>query len=154
MSTSMHKNSQIKVPHNSGLNMSKIPTDSGTGKENDLQKLYVQDIDKENRLSKITSLYGKGFSQEEIANQIGVDQSTISRDLQLIKREARTQIDKYLASDVLLENIRYLAGSNDVIRELWEVVQDGYSEPRERISALKLLLDAYEKRHQRLICEP
>jgi DNA-binding NarL/FixJ family response regulator len=60
------------------------------------------DIEKENRLSKIISLYSKGLTQSEIAQEIGVDQSTISRDLQLLKHEARKKIEKYLNEDILI----------------------------------------------------
>ncbi len=153
MSTKLHKNSGIKVPQDSSFNTTNILINSDTPNVNGLPRISAQDIEKENRLSKVISLYSKGFSQEQIAAQIGVNQCTISRDLQLIKQEAKSQIDKFL-KDISFEHTRYLAGSNEVIRELWEVVQDRYSEQKERISALKLLLHAYDKRHQRLIGEP
>ena len=54
-------------------------------------KITVLDIERENRLSKVTSLF-KGLNQEEIALELHVDQSTVSRDLQLIKQEARKQV--------------------------------------------------------------
>lgn len=54
-------------------------------------KIAVLDIEKENRLSKVISLYSKGLSQEEIAQELHVDQSTVSRDLHFIKHEARKQ---------------------------------------------------------------
>jgi DNA-binding MarR family transcriptional regulator len=41
----------------------------------------VVDIEKENRLSKIISLYSKGHTESEIAERVGVDQSIVSRDL-------------------------------------------------------------------------
>jgi len=34
-----------------------------------------------------TSLYSKGLNQEEIAPELHVDQSTVSRDLQFIKKQ-------------------------------------------------------------------
>jgi DNA invertase Pin-like site-specific DNA recombinase len=45
-----------------------------------LENLPSIDIEKENRLSKIISLYSRGRTQSEIAKELGVDQSTISRD--------------------------------------------------------------------------
>jgi DNA-directed RNA polymerase specialized sigma subunit len=70
-----------------GGNNSKINTDTISA------KITVLDIERENRLSKVTSLYSKGLNQEEIALELHVDQSTVSRDLQLIKQEARRQVD-------------------------------------------------------------
>ena len=46
-------------------------------------KITVLDIEKENRVSKVISLYSKGLSQEERAQELNVDQSTISRDITL-----------------------------------------------------------------------
>ncbi len=57
-------------------------------------KITLLDIERENRLSKILSLFSKGLNQEEIAHELHVDQSTVSRDLQLIKQEARKQVER------------------------------------------------------------
>jgi DNA-binding transcriptional regulator LsrR (DeoR family) len=47
------------------------------------------------------SLYSKGLNQEEIAQDLHIDQSTVSRDLQFIKQQAKKQIEKYLREDIL-----------------------------------------------------
>jgi DNA-binding NarL/FixJ family response regulator len=73
------------------------------------QNLPVLDIEKENRLSRIISLYSKGLTQAEIAEELSVDQSTVSRDLQFIKQEAKKKIEKYLNEDILFEYLRYIA---------------------------------------------
>jgi orotate phosphoribosyltransferase-like protein len=46
-------------------------------------KMTVLDIE-ENRLSKVISLYSKGLNQEEIAQELHVDQYTVSRDAHFI----------------------------------------------------------------------
>jgi DNA-binding MarR family transcriptional regulator len=103
------------------------------------------DIEKENRQSKIISLYSRGRTQSEIAKELGVDQSTISRDLQLLKQEAKRNIEKYLNEDILMEYLRYIAGSNEVIRELWEIIHK-YATLRSKMLALSLLMQTYNKR--------
>jgi len=123
-------------------------------KESDLEILSDEDIERENRYSKIISLYSKGLNQDEIATQLGVNQSTISRDLQLIKSQTRIQLNKYFRNDILFEFISYLSSSNEVIKELWEIVNTSYDEPKPKINALKLLMQAYEKRHQRVVGGP
>jgi len=154
MSMNMHKNSQIKLPQDSVIDANKGPHSSDVNNENGFTEISELGIEKENRLSKIISLYSKGYSQDEIAAKLGVNQSTVSRDLQFIKKQARSQIDKYLRKDILFEYTRYLAGSNEVIKELWGVIEDEYCEHKEKINALKLLSQAYDKRHQRLVEAP
>jgi transcriptional regulator with XRE-family HTH domain len=119
-----------------------------------VENLAPIDIEKENRLSKIISLYSKGLTQSEIAQEIGVDQSTISRDLQLLKQEARKKIEKYLNEDILFEYLRYIAGSNEVTRHLWEIVQSQRTPIKDKTNALSLLMQFYNKRLELLIGGP
>ena len=104
-------NAQIKKKYGGIVN-------SGSNNDTQSSKITVLDIERENRLSKVISLFSKGLNQEEIAHELHVDQSTVSRDLQFIKQEARKQVEKYLREDILLEYLRYMAGSNEITREL------------------------------------
>ena len=113
----------------------------------------MTDIEKENRLSKIISLYSKGHTQSEIAERVGIDQSTVSRDLQFIKQEAKNKIEKYLNEDILFEYLRYIAGSNEVTRHLWELVQNEEN-AKDKMNALSLLMQCYNKRLEMLIGGP
>jgi transcriptional regulator with XRE-family HTH domain len=119
-----------------------------------IQNLPVLDIEKENRLSRIISLYSKGLTQAEIAQELGVDQSTVSRDLQFIKQEAKKKIEKYLNEDILFEYLRYIAGSNEVTRELWGIVQNENITTKDKTNALSLLMQSYNKRLEMLIGGP
>jgi transcriptional regulator with XRE-family HTH domain len=121
---------------------------------NSIQNLPVLDIQKENRLSRIISLYSKGLTQAEIAQELNVDQSTVSRDLQCIKQEGKKKIEKYLNEDILFEYLRYIAGSNEVTRKLWEIVQDERVMTKDKTNALSLLMQSYNKRLEALIGGP
>ena|SRR5215208_3779333 len=121
---------------------------------NNIQNIPVLDIEKENRLSRIISLYSKGLTQAEIAQELGVDQSTVSRDLQFIKQEAKKKIEKYLNEDMLFEYLRYIAGSNEVTRELWGIVQNEKTMTKDKMNALSLLMHSYNKRLEMLISGP
>jgi transcriptional regulator with XRE-family HTH domain len=105
-------------------------------------------------LSKVISLFITGLTQSEIAQEIGVDQSTISRDPQFIKQEAKKKIEKYLNEDILFEYLRYIAGSNEVTRQLWEIVQNQRSSNKDKTNALSLLMQFYNKRLELLIGGP
>jgi hypothetical protein len=99
-------------------------------------------------------LYSKGLNQEEIAHELHVDQSTISRDLHFIKLEARKQVEKYLREDILFEYLRYMAGSNEITRKLWEIVKNGNSTIKEKTYALAQLMQSYNSRLQTLTSGP
>jgi transcriptional regulator with XRE-family HTH domain len=146
----MHKNTSEQ------LNSQTATTDrtSDANQNSSIQNLPVRDIERENRLSKIISLYSKGLTQAEIAQDLGVDQSTVSRDLQYIKQEAKKKIEKYLNEDILFEYLRYIAGSNEVTRELWGIVQNEKAMTKDKMSALSLLMQSYNKRLEMLIGGP
>ena len=148
MNSSLHKRPTLT----SGI------ASKATGKSNlkpdQLENLSTIDIEKENRLSKIISLLSKGLTQSEIAQELDVDQSTISRDLQLLKQEAKKKIEKYLNEDILFEYLRYIAGSNEVTRHLWEIVQNQKTPTKDKTNALSLLMQFYNKRLELLIGGP
>ena len=100
------------------------------------------------------SSWNKFNNKEEIAQKLNVDQSTVSRDLQFIKQEARKQIEKYLREDILFEYLRYMAGSNEITRKLWEIAQDKDTTIKEKSNALSLLMQSYNSRLQTLTAGP
>jgi transcriptional regulator with XRE-family HTH domain len=150
MTSLMHKNTQEQL--NSKMTTDRISA-VNQGNSN-IQNLPVLDIEKENRLSRIISLYSKGLTQAEIAQELGVDQSTVSRDLQFIKQEAKKKIEKYLNEDMLFEYLRYIAGSNEVTRELWGIVQNEKIMTKDKMNVLSLLMQSYNRRLEMLIGGP
>jgi transcriptional regulator with XRE-family HTH domain len=147
----MHKNTQKQL---NSETTTTARTSAVNRNSSSIQNLPVLDIEKENRLSRIISLYSKGLTQAEIAQELGVDQSTVSRDLQFIKQEAKKKIEKYLNEDILFEYLRYIAGSNEVTRELWEIVQNEKTMTKDKMNALSLLMQSYNKRLEMLIGGP
>jgi hypothetical protein len=114
MSLRMHKN--IAPKNNVDGKKRDRPNDSSNINTDTLPtKITILDIERENRLSKVISLYSKGLNQEEIAQDLHLDQSTVSRDLQFIKQEARKQVEKYLREDILFEYLRYMASGSESI---------------------------------------
>lgn len=113
MSSTVHKSTSSKIV--TGLKNNSSAAISSTDKNNQkasikgnmtaASKIAVIEIEKQNRLSKVISLYSKGLNQEEIARELYIDQSTVCRDLQYIKHEARINIEKYLREDILFEYV-------------------------------------------------
>jgi predicted transcriptional regulator len=169
MSATMHKNPRLKMlmdrryHTNANTNTKKeyheVRKKKGSNytttiKSNLATKITVLDIEKENRLSKVISLYSKGLNQEEIAQELHVDQSTVSRDLRFIKHEARKQIERYLREDILFEYMRYMAGSNEITRKLWQIVENESATTKEKTNALSILMQSYNSRLQTLTAGP
>src|ERR671918_624123 len=150
----MHKMTSPLHKKTTTPELSSKATSKSSLKPAQLENLPNVDIEKENRLSKIISLYSVGRTQSEIAKALGVDQSTISRDLQLLKQEAKRNIEKYLNEDIIMEYLRYIAGSNEVTRKLWEIVQDANVSTKDKTQALSLLMQSYNKRLEVLIGGP
>lgn len=150
----MHKDLPSEPRNHTITNTKKEVTDAATMKANLSPKIAVLDIEKENRLSKVISLNSKGLSQEEIAQELNVDQSTISRDLHFIKHEARKQIERYLRDDILFEYMRYMAGSNEITRKLWQIVENESATTKEKTNALSILMQSYNSRLQTLTAGP
>src|SRR5438093_6271120 len=140
--------------HKISVSVHKNITEKSTRVSTNDTKITVLDIERKNRLSNVISLYSKGLNQEEIAFELHVDQSTVSRNLQLIKQEARKQVEKYLREDILLEYPRYMTGSNEITRRLWEIVQNENTTTKEKMNALSQLTQSYNSRLQTLTAGP
>jgi hypothetical protein len=54
----------------------------------------------------------------------------------------------------LFEYVRYMAGCNEIIRHLWEIVQDNDTNTREKTIALSCLMQSYNSRLQTLTTGP
>ena len=92
MSTALHK--RIPKTSLSEMNENIINLNNNNDDKNTENfPLPSLDIARESRLSKVVSLYSKGLNQEEIAQELHIDQSTVSRDLQFIKQQAKKQIE-------------------------------------------------------------
>ena len=55
-----------------------------------------EDLEHQDRLSKVLMCHSKGYSQSEIARKLNVNQSTVSRDISDLKKKVRGSLDLYL----------------------------------------------------------
>jgi transcriptional regulator len=119
--------------------------------------LEGSDIEHQDRLVKVLTLHSKGFSQSEMAKKLNVNQSTVSRYLDEIRRKARKTLDLYMKEEIPNELQIYISGLNEITKNLWEIVEDKQNPKittRDRIYALSLLMQSYSKRMQMLIGGP
>jgi transcriptional regulator len=119
--------------------------------------LEGSDIEHQDRLVKVLTLHSKGFSQSEMAKKLNVNQSTVSRDLDEIRRKARKTLDLYMKEEIPNELQIYISGLNEITKNLWEIVEDKQNSKittRDRIYVLSLLMQSYSKRMEMLIGGP
>jgi DNA-binding transcriptional regulator GbsR (MarR family) len=105
------------------------------------------------RPARVLAMYTKRLTQGEIAEALGVNQSTVSRDLKQLrkrlKKEVRTDV-----FDNLWEFSRYLSGTDMVIKRMWEIAEDKEIAPKERMEALVQLMDFYAGRGLDVLLSP
>ena len=119
--------------------------------------LEGSDIEHQDRLVKVLTLHSKGFSQSEMAKKLNVNQSTVSRYLDEIRRKARKTLDLYMKEEIPNELQIYISGLNEITKNLWEIVEDKQNPKittRDRICVLSLLMQSYSKRMEMLIGGP
>jgi hypothetical protein len=77
---------------------------------------------------------------------------------QIEKEPEETCIYKRLSldysSELMFEYVRYMAGSNEITRHLWEIVEDNNTTTREKTNALSCLLESYNSRIHTLTSGP
>jgi predicted transcriptional regulator len=118
------------------------------------QQEQLVNLERENRLSTILRLHMKGLNQQQIAQELHIDQSTVSRDLHLVQQESKNRVEKYMREDILLEYLRYIVGSNEITQTLWEMVQSKDATRKEKMNAISLLMQMYDSRLQRMTAGP
>ena len=116
-----------------------------------------EDIEHQDRIAKVLMYHSKGFNQSEIARKLNVNQSTLSRDLEEIRKKARSSLDLYMKDEIPNEFQIYISGFNEIIKNLWEIVEDKRNpkiSTRERAYVLSLLMQCYSKRIEMLVGGP
>jgi transcriptional regulator len=141
LNASMHKSSILR----------KKEDDTNQSSDSD------EDIEHQDRIAKVLMYHSKGFNQSEIARKLNVNQSTVSRDLEEIRKKARSSLYLYLKDEIPNEFQIYISGFNEIIKNLWEIVEDKRNpkiSTRERAYVLSLLMQCYSKRIEMLVGGP
>lgn len=94
----------------------------------------IAEEEKNIRRSEILKLFSKGFTQTEIAQKLKVNQSTISRDLQEIKKESRKYIENIVCNEIPFEFKRILTGLDEVIKSSWKIIEDDNDNNTQKVS--------------------
>lgn len=106
------------------------------------------------RRASVIALYSKGLNQMEIATKLGVNQSTVSRDLNELRRQSRKTIEQRVVRDAMFEFCRWNAGIDEITKKAWEIAEDEKATHRARVKALAFLVRCYNKRLETMVGGP
>ena len=107
-------------------------------------------IDIKERRKQVASLLSRAASETEIARQLGVDQSTISRDVKVLKTESQQFVYNLAKSDVAYYYKQSLDGIAEAKKESWKIFQNDRIPTREKLLALKIIIQSDESRFRLL----
>ena len=94
------------------------------------------------RRRQVFDLSSKVYNQTQIAKILQISESTISRDLELLRLQSKENIKKYVDELLPEEYEKCLVGLNAILREAWTTSYQT-EDKREKIQALSLAKECY-----------
>ena len=104
----------------------------------------------EQRRRQVASLIAQSRTEREIAQMLGVDQSTISRDIQALREESVHFVRELAKSDLAFQYYQSIRGVDEVKRRLWDLILSEQSTTKEKLMAYRLIMVAEETRFRLL----
>ena len=103
------------------------------------------------RREKVSFLLSRSYSESEISEQLGVDQSTISRDIKVLKAESQHWVYDLAKADLAYYFKQSLTGIEQAKKEAWKIYSDpAVANVRDKLLALKLVVMSEESRFELL----
>ena len=104
----------------------------------------------EERRRQIASLLSKSMTETQIANELGVNQSTISRDVKVLKEMSQRFIYDLAKSDLAYYYKQSIDGIEEAKKESWKIYNDELVPVKEKLLALKIIIQSNEARFKLL----
>ena len=106
----------------------------------------------EERRRKVASLLAQSMTETEIAQELNVDQSTISRDVKALKELSQQFVYDLAKSDLAYYYKQSIDGIEEAKREAWRILHDNNNQVsvKEKLAALKLIVESNEARFKLL----
>lgn len=95
------------------------------------------------RREKVLELASDGYGVREIAGILKISSPTVSRDMQLLRRQAKEHIRKYIDERVPFEFHKTLAGLEGIIKNMSNIIMDSTSDKKEIMQATGIKMQAY-----------
>jgi hypothetical protein len=101
----------------------------------------------EDRRRRVASMLAQSMTESEIAEQLKVNQSTISRDTIVLKQLSERFVYDLAKSDLAFYYKQCLVGIEEVNRRSWEIFNKSTGlSTRDKLLALKLIIDCNESK--------
>jgi DNA-binding transcriptional ArsR family regulator len=100
----------------------------------------------EERRRKVASLIAQSMTESEIAQELNVDQSTISRDVKVLKELSQQFIYDLAKSDLAYYYKQCIDGIEEVKRKAWEMFRNNSLSEKDKLLALKLIKECDESK--------
>ena len=94
------------------------------------------------RRAKILELKSQGLDQREMAQVLQVSPTTITFDLQYLRKEARKTISEYTTEQLPLQLRTFMVATQNAIKQYWAISQKA-QDNKEKIQALEHYLDCH-----------
>ena len=102
--------------------------------------LVTHKFEIEDRHRKVATLLAQSMTETEIADELKVDQSTISRDIKVLKELSQRFVFDLATSDLVYYYKQCIDGIEEVRRKGWEIFKgqnNGNLTPKDKLLALK-----------------
>jgi hypothetical protein len=108
------------------------------------------------RREKVSILLSQGLSETEISKNLNVNQSTVSRDIRVIKKESCEMIQSVTRNILPYEFGRCLMSTEQLIKEGWNIFNDKSEKwtNKDKINALKLVKESVRTKVEILLQGP
>ena len=99
----------------------------------------------EDRRRRVASLLAQSITETEIAEKLEVDQSTISRDIKVLKKLSSQFVYDLAKSDLAYYYEQCLDGIEEVKKRGWKIFNEANDlSTRDKLLALKLIMECNE----------
>jgi transcriptional antiterminator len=98
----------------------------------------------EDRRRQIVSMSAQSMTQEEMASKLGVDRTTVSKDITALNEMSRQFIYDLAHSDLAHCYKQCIDGVEEAKRQAWELFRSGKLTPKDKLAALKLIVECNE----------
>ena len=89
-------------------------------------------------------MLAQSLTESEIAQELGVDQSTISRDVKTLKELSQQFVYDLARSDLAYCYKQCIDGVEEVKRKTWFIFRNELQNPKDKLLALKLIKECNE----------
>lgn len=98
----------------------------------------------------VASMLAQSMTESEIAELLNVNQSTISRDINVLKQLSQRFVYDLAKSDLAFYYKQCLVGIEEVKRRVWEMLNNKSTvlSTKDKLLALKLIIDCNESKFE------